>query len=211
MAPSFSIYTIIRAWPKRFLQKKQKRTVISLNEKELLRRLRSGETEALERVMDLYSAYVYAIVKNIIDPPLQPEDCEEVVSDVFLQLWHSAGDVQTGKLKSWLAAVTRNRAKDKLRSLHLALPMEDETLTIAVDGPEEKLELQELRELTSRAVDQLPEPERSIFRRHYFFYQKTEEIAAAMGLKPATVRTKLARGREKLKESLLRGGYRCEY
>ena len=31
-----------------------------------------------------------------------------------------------------------------------------------------------------------------------------------MGLKPATVRTKLARGREKLKESLLRGGYRCE-
>ena len=113
-----------------------------MNEKELLHRLRSGETEALERVMDLYSAYVYAIVKNIIDPPLQPEDCEEVVSDVFLQLWHSAGDVQTGKLKSWLAAVTRNRAKDKLRSLHLALPMEDETLTIAVDGPEEKLELQ---------------------------------------------------------------------
>ena len=181
-----------------------------MNEKELLRRLRSGETEALERVMDLYSAYVYAIVKNIIDPPLQPEDCAEVVSDVFLQLWHSAGDVQAGKLKAWLAAVTRNRAKDKLRSLHLALPMEDEALTIAVDGPEEKLELQELRELTSRAVDQLPELERSIFRRHYFFYQKTEEIAAAMGLKPATVRTKLARGREKLKESLLRGGYRCE-
>lgn len=181
-----------------------------MNEKELLHRLRSGETEALERVMDLYSAYVYAIVKNIIDPPLQPEDCEEVVSDVFLQLWHSAGDVQPGKLKAWLAAVTRNRAKDKLRSLHLALPMEDEVLTITVDGPEEKLELQELRELTSRAVDQLPEPERSIFRRHYFFYQKTGEIAAAMDLKPATVRTKLARGREKLKESLLRGGYRCE-
>ena len=76
-----------------------------MNEKELLRRLRSGETEALERVMDLYSAYVYAIVKNIIDPPLQPEDCEEVVSDVFLQLWHSAGDVQAGKLKAGPLAV----------------------------------------------------------------------------------------------------------
>ena len=181
-----------------------------MNEKDLLHRLRGGDTETLECVMELYSAYVYAIVKNIIDPPLQPEDCEEVVSDVFLQLWYNAGDVQPGKLKAWLAAVTRNRAKDKLRSLHLTLPMEDEVLTFTVDGPEEKLEIRELRELASRAVDQLPEPERSIFRRHYFFYQKTEEIAQAMDLKPATVRTKLARGREKLKESLIRGGYCCE-
>ena len=181
-----------------------------MDEKELLRRMRNGDTRALERVIEFYSAYVYAIVKNIIDPPLQPEDCEEVVSDVFLQLWNNAAAVRPGKLKAYLAAMTRNRAKDKLRSLHLALPLEDEVLTLTLDGPEESFELSELRSLTRRAVEGLPEPERTIFQRHYFLYQKTEDIAEAMQLKPATVRTKLARGREKLRLALIQGGYSCE-
>ena len=69
-----------------------------MDEKDLLRRIRRGDTAALESVIETYSAYVYAIVKNIIDPPLQPEDCEEVVSDVFFQLWTNADAVQPGKL-----------------------------------------------------------------------------------------------------------------
>ena len=181
-----------------------------MDEKELLRRIRKGDTDALENVIELYSAYVYAIVKNIIDPPLRPEDCEEVVSDVFYALWENAGAVRTGKLKAYLAALTRNRAKDKLRSLHLALPLEDEVLTLTTEGPEAQIELRELRGLTRCAVEALPEPERSIFQRHYFLYQKTEDIAEAMQLKPATVRTKLARGREKLRHALIEGGYCCE-
>ncbi len=181
-----------------------------MDEKDLLRRIRRGDTAALESVIETYSAYVYAIVKNIIDPPLQPEDCEEVVSDVFFQLWTNADAVQPGKLKAYLAAMTRNRAKDKLRALHLALPLEDEVLTLTIDGPEETVEIGELRRLTRQAVEDLPEPERSIFQRHYFLYQKTEDIAAAMRLNPATVRTKLARGREKLRKALIQGGYCCE-
>ena len=181
-----------------------------MDEKELLRQIQKGDTDALARVIETYSAYVYAIVKNIIDPPLQPEDCEEVVSDVFYQLWNNAEAVRPGKLKAYLAALTRNRAKDKLRSLHLALPMEDEVLSLTVDGPEETLELGELRKLTRKAVEELPEPERSIFQRHYFLYQKTDEIAEALQLNSATVRTKLARGREKLRQTLIEGGYRCE-
>lgn len=178
-----------------------------MNETDLLRRLRRGDAAALETIIDHYSAYVYAIVKNIIDPPLQPEDCEEVCSDVFMQLWRKAETVRPGKLKPWLASVTRNRAKDKLRALHLSVPLDDEVLTLTVEGPETALEL---GALTRRAVEALPEPERTIFQRHYFLFQKTEEIAADLDIKPATVRTKLARGREKLRQSLIEGGYACE-
>lgn len=181
-----------------------------MEEKQILRRLQAGDTRTLERVIETYSAYVYAIVKNIIDPPLQPEDCEEVVSDVFYQLWCGVGKIQPGKLKAWLAAATRNRAKNKLRSLHLALPLDDEVLTLETAGPEERIELDELRGLTRRAVEELPEPERTIFQRYYFLYQKTEDIAAVMQMKPATVRTKLARGRETLRRMLIEGGYRGE-
>ena len=88
-----------------------------MDEKELLRRIRKGNTDALQQIIDGYSGYVYAIVKNIIQPPLQPEDIEEVVSDVFLRLWEKAETVDADRLRSWLAAVTRNRAKDKLRAL----------------------------------------------------------------------------------------------
>ena len=97
-----------------------------MEERQLLRRLRKGEPAALSQIMDAYSAYLYAIIQNIIRPPLQPEDIEEVLSDVFLRLWEKAADVEPGHLRAWLGTVARNRAKDKLRALHLTLPLEEE-------------------------------------------------------------------------------------
>ena len=68
-------------------------------------------------------------------------------------------------------------------------------------------DLAKLRELAREAVDTLGEPDCEIFKRHYFLYQKTEDIAAALGMNGATVRTKLARGRQKLKSYLEERGY----
>ena len=63
----------------------------------LLRRLQNGESAALGEIMEFYTPYVAAIVRNIIDPPLPEEDVEEVVADVFLSLWRNAADVEDGK------------------------------------------------------------------------------------------------------------------
>lgn len=173
-----------------------------MDEKELLRRIRKGDTDALQQIIDGYSGYVYAIVKNIIQPPLQPEDIEEVVSDVFLRLWEKAETVDADRLRSWLAAVTRNRAKDKLRALHLSLPLEEDVLDCAVEGPEEDALRRETGRIARDAVGSLPEPDRSIFLRFYYLYQKTGDIAAALHMKPAAVRARLSRGRERLKAML---------
>lgn len=175
---------------------------LDLDEKELLRRIRKGDTDALQQIIDGYSGYVYAIVKNIIQPPLQPEDIEEVVSDVFLRLWEKAETVDADRLRSWLAAVTRNRAKDKLRALHLSLPLEEDALDCAVEGPEEDALRRETGRIARDAVESLPEPDRSIFLRFYYLYQKTGDIAAALHMKPAAVRARLSRGRERLKAML---------
>lgn len=184
-----------------------------MKEAKLLQRVQNGEAAALGEIMEFYTPYVSAIVRNIIDPPLQEEDVEEVVADVFLSLWRNASDVEDGKLRPWLAAVTRNRSKDKLRSLHLNLPLEDDALELVVDGPEEETVRQEAILATKEAVDALEEPDRSIFRRYYFLYQKTDEIAADMGLKPSVVRNRLSRGRGKLKTLLAERGlcYEAEY
>ena len=186
---------------------------LKLKEARLLRRLQNGESAALGEIMELYTPYVAAIVRNIIDPPLQEEDVEEVVADVFLSLWKNAADIEDGKLRPWLAAVTRNRAKDKLRALHLNLPLEDDALELVAEGPETEAVRQEAIQATKEAVDSLGEPDRSIFLRYYYLYQKTDEIAAAMGLKPSIVRNRLSRGREKLKTRLVERGlcYEAEY
>lgn len=182
----------------------------AMTEAVLLSRLQKGDSRALNTIMAQYGPYVQTIAANITIPPLQPEDVEEVASDVFLALWNNADAVEAGKLKAWLAAVTRNTAKNKLRSNHLALPLEDDYFVLDVPDVEDELLEQELQTLTREAVASLPEPEHSIFVRHYFLYQKTAEIAVAMDLNPSTVRTKLLRGREKLKEFLLERGYGCE-
>ena len=71
---------------------------LKLKEARLLRRLQNGESAALGEIMELYTPYVAAIVRNIIDPPLQEEDVEEVVADVFLSLWKNAADIEDGLL-----------------------------------------------------------------------------------------------------------------
>ena len=181
-----------------------------MREDRLLCRLQKGDSAALEELMDRYTPYVAAIVKNIIDPPLGDEDVEEVVSDVFLSLWRNADQVETGKLRPWLAAVTRNRAKDKLRALHLTLPLEEDALELTAQGPEAEAVRQEAIRVTREAVDALGEPDRSIFRRYYYLYQKTEDIARDLGLRPSVVRNRLSRGRGKLKAMLTERGLCCE-
>ena len=61
---------------------------------------------------------------------------------------------------------------------------------------------EEKQRIAREAVESLPEPDRSIFLRFYYLYQKTGDIAAALHMKPAAVRARLSRGRERLKAIL---------
>ena len=182
-----------------------------MNEKRLLHRLRRGDESVLPELIRQYSGYAYAIASNILSHALGEEDIEEVVSDSFLCIWKNRESIETDMLKAYLAAVVRNKAKSALRKYHAEEPLEDDILQISIPNqPEQKILLSELREIAHAAVDSLGEPDRETFQRYYFFYQKTEEIAKSLGLKDTTVRTKLSRGRKRLKEYLTERGFRCE-
>ncbi len=181
-----------------------------MNERTLLRLLKDGDTGALSEIIGLYTPYLYAIASNIMGHALPREDVEEAVSDSFVALWYNRQSVLPGKLKPWLAAVCRNKAKDALRAARAAEPLDDDLLEVAAgDDMEERVLRGELTTLAREAVDSLGEPDREIFRRRYFLYQKTGEIAAVLGMNPATVRTRLARGREKLREYFNERGVGC--
>lgn len=181
-----------------------------MNERAVLRSLKAGDTGALSEIIGVYTPYLYTIASNVMAPQLSREDVEETVSDAFVQLWTHRDEVTPGKLKPWLAAVTRNRARDALRARKLAEPLDDDLLEVTAPGDMEEDVLRgELTEIAREAVDSLGEPDSEIFKRHYFLYQKTDEIAAVLNMNSATVRTRLRRGRERLREYFSERGYSC--
>ena len=173
-----------------------------IDEQYLIQQIKTGSQKALETVIDRYGSYVKAIAANIIKPPMTDADVEEVVSDVFLSLWSHPGDPDRGSLKGYLAAITRNKARDRLRRFHIEVPLESDCLEVPVEDSCRQIELAQLKQAVKQMVDRLEEPDRTILLRYYYFYQKTDAIARDMGMNPATVRTKLARSRQKLKEWL---------
>ena len=180
-----------------------------MDERRLLRRLSRGDCAALEEIMDAYMPYVYTIAHNILAPALPREDVEEVASDAFTALWEKGEAVRPGKLKAWLAAVTRNAALSRLRSLHLPEPLDEETMDLSAPGPEEEAVEKELAELTRRAVNALPEPDRGRLE-GLFREMLALETAAELDMPASTVRVKLLRGRDKLRTVLAEGGYSDE-
>jgi RNA polymerase sigma-70 factor (ECF subfamily) len=124
-------------------------------------------------------------------------DAEDVYQDVFLRLLEQPHRDWDGEhLKAWLIRATLNRCAD-LGRFRLRRPV---------------LSLEELPELAKpmddrsarlwEAVACLPEKLRTVVHLHYAEGYKTEEIAAMLGVPAATVRTRLRRGREKLKDLL---------
>ena len=176
-----------------------------MDEKMILRKMRRRDPDGLEMLMDRYIPYVSAIVWNILRECMTKEDAEEVVSDVFLAAWEQAADIQPGCAKAWLGAVARNKAKNKLRQMGRELPLEEDILEIPDEfTPVTKAEQAEERLLVRRAVEQLGEPNREIFLRHYYYAQTVTEIGQCMHLNESTIKTRLRRGRQRLKDLLTR-------
>lgn len=171
-----------------------------MTEAKALRELQRGSEAALEWFIDRYSGYVSAVVYNIIGGSHPREDVEEVCSDVFVGLWNSATRIKGGSVKAYLAGMARNKSIDRLRSGGFELPLEDDAIELS--GPAEILDKAEERAAVHRAVLEMDWPDREIFLRHYYYCQKLRDIAAAMGFPEATVKTRLRRGREKLRAVL---------
>ena len=180
--------------------------VISLDDG-LIEAMRDGDESALGTVIDKYTAYAGTIVWNIVGDRLNEADAKEIVSDVFYTLWKNSAKIRKGKLKAYLSNIARSKALDALRRSKQEISLDDDCIEIKISGPEDDVARAEEYAALRNALDALPEPDHTIFIRHYYFYQKTNVIAEQMGLNIKTVQTKLCRGRETLRRALTEGGY----
>ena len=160
---------------------------------------------ALEKVIDLYTPYIGTIIYNVIGSSMTTEDMEEVVLDTFISLWCNADkfDSQKGCLRTYLGTIARNLAKNKLAYQKINSALTENIIDVQ-SQPYNKIEQEEEREAIIQAINELGEPDSEIFMRYYYYDEKIYHIAKVMSMPYNTVKTKLARGRRKLKEILQR-------
>lgn len=182
-----------------------------MREKIALRKMLANNPSGLEILMNIYTPYVSTVVWNILRSSMSPEDCEEVVSDVFVAAWNQASDLKLGHVKGWLGAVARNKAKNKLREIGNTMPLEDDTLEIYISNDlSDDVQRVEERKLIRQAISTLSEQDQEIFLRHYYYSQTIKEISYCMKINESTVKTRLRRGRIKLKGILAKEGFTDE-
>lgn len=174
-----------------------------MTEEKALRELQRGSQQALEWMIDTYNPYVSTIVYNMIGQKMTQADVEETVSDVFLALWNNAHKIRPGMTRAYLGSIARNQAKKKLRKSGLTLELEDNILTLEGSTPQQELEHREQRQIVQQAVLSMEHPDREIFLRHYYYGQTIPVICKQMHMTPSAIKSRLARGREKLKSSLM--------
>ena len=173
-----------------------------MREEKAIQKVKNRDPDGLQALMDRYIPYVSTVVWSILRDAMTVQDAEEVVSDVFLAAWNQPDALQSGKLKQWLGAVARHKAKNALRNAGRDLPLEDDVLELPDTSPLGNLEREEEKRLVRQAVDSLGGKDREIFLRHYYFAQGVAQIADEMKMPESTVKTRLRRGRMKLKEYL---------
>jgi RNA polymerase sigma-70 factor (ECF subfamily) len=178
----------------------------TLPDEELLALIVARQETALAALYDRYIRLVYALALRITGDRLT---AEEVVQDVFQNVWQSAGSyrVNSGAVSSWLLGITRHRAIDATRSKRERARAREETLDpgapLAAGLPVEQEVAQRLeREAMRQALDELPSSQRQAIEMAYYGGLSGSEIAAALGEPLGTVKTRLRLGLLKLRDLL---------
>lgn len=149
-------------------------------------------TEAeIDRVVGQYSQMLLRLAATRLNAPA---DAEDAVQEVFLKLLTAQPVFRDPEHeKAWLIRATLNRASDLRRAAaNRSLPLE-EAAQAAVPERDGAL---------LWAVRALPEKYSAVIHLHYYEGYSLKEIGRMLGLPAATVGSRLARGRERLRQML---------
>ncbi len=171
-----------------------------------LQGIREGRSESLGQLYDETCALLMGLAVRVLR---DPADAEEVVLDVYQQVWRSAGtfDPTRGSVMGWLTMVTRSRAIDRLRSAGARrtreTPIEDK-LDLPSDAPppESQSIFAQEQQLVRRALEELDPDQREAIELAFFRGLTHVEVAEALGAPLGTIKTRIRSGMRKLREAL---------
>jgi RNA polymerase sigma-70 factor (ECF subfamily) len=173
---------------------------------QLLRRIASQEREALGDFYDQTAAPLFSTAFRILG---DTHEAEEVVQDVFVQIWNRAStfDGALGTPFHWALGIVRNRSIDRLRARQrrsrLLQEMVEQSPTEPEPPPDNQFALNE-EEVTQvrKALKDLPLEQRQSIEMAFFAGMTHAEIASQLGQPLGTIKARIRRGMLKLRESL---------
>ena len=172
-----------------------------MHEEQVITALRARENGATELLLRYYGPLLRYVIAPILSDSREREEC---LADAAMQVWEKIGryDAERGSWKSWLTALTRNLALNRLRREKGTEESLDENVVSPAPGPEERVLHRERLERLNRALLALPPEERALCYRKYYYMQSTRQIAAELGLSERSVEGRLYRIKKKLRLEL---------
>lgn len=177
---------------------------------QLLDGIRHKDSTCYEALIDKYVRYATVVISSVCKNNLSTQDIEEICADVFIKIWESADRIslKSETIKPYLAKIGRNMTINKIRKLagKEILPLDEDIISTCDDTPADKVISMQNTQIINESINDMDEPDREIFIRRYFFFEKIAEISSKLGMNENTVATKLSRGRKDLKRLLLERG-----
>ena len=156
----------------------------------LLKRIVAREAEAVGELYDRHSSLLYGLILRIVR---NASEAEEVLQDVFLQVWKRAEtfNADLGAPVAWLVRIARNRAIDQLRKNTVDMRTLEAPTPLPSESPEAQAALSEEQRALHRALEALSAQERTLLEHAYFLGLTHSELAERFGLPLGTVKTRI--------------------
>jgi RNA polymerase sigma-70 factor (ECF subfamily) len=175
----------------------------------LLGAIAAGDRAAMQGLYLRHSVRVYRFVLRLVGDAALAED---IVSEVFLALWHqAAGFKAKSQVSTWILAIARYKALSALRS-RSDEPLDDEAATTIAD-PAEDAETMVDREdrgtVVRRCLSQLSAIQREVLDLVYYHEKSVDEVAHILGVPVGTVKTRMFCARRRLHNLLATAAIDC--
>ena len=175
---------------------------------QLIRRILSGDESAFSTLVDKHQKGVHALIWRKVG---DFHHAEELTQDVFIQVYKKLGTLKDPKcFAGWLYVIANRISLNWIqRRKPVMQPLED-TSAVEIEGfsythyltKERETETAEHRsEFVKKLLEKLPESERTVVTLHYLGEMTLKEIGNFLGVSVNTIKSRLHRGRERLKET----------
>lgn len=184
-----------------------------MDEQALIASARKGDARAFNQLVLLYQSMAYNLAYRILS---NPDAAADATQDAFLSAFKAMRKFRGGSFKAWILRIVTNACYDQLRSKQRRptnslddLPVDEDHIRYLRDEaelPAEFVERQELNQFIQAGISTLPDDQRMVVVLSDIQGMSYQEIAQITGASLGTVKSRLSRGRAKLRDYLLRRG-----
>ncbi len=181
---------------------------------ELMTRVVSNDSKALEALYNRYSPLLYTLIKKITG---DEKTAEEVLADVFVIIWRKSNlfDFNTGNVYTWIIGIARNKSIDTIRRRNSSDDIKEYTeeyenniiipsLSSLIDPLDIKTAMS-LKDNIESALNQLTDAQQYVIYLAFYEGLTQKEIAAKLNIPLSTVKSKVKTTLSNLKENLIKG------